>query len=112
MFSLMDEETGKEPRSMGRFDTNNWRSQLGSMLIFQSASCFDSKLGVALRILGSLPTRLLLLRLLRVQCPDNCSCFHDSKWTWNKITCSASNHTDVPSLIPMDATENHDIEMT
>ena len=41
----------------------------------------------------------------RMQCPDGCSCFHDSQWTVNKIECSGRNHTDVPALIPMDATE-------
>merc|ERR1719222_1885773 len=37
--------------------------------------------------------------------PDGFSCFHDSQWTVNKIECSGRNHTDVPALIPMDATE-------
>ena len=40
-----------------------------------------------------------------MQCPEGCECFHDSQWTVNKIECSGRNHTDVPALIPMDATE-------
>ena len=40
----------------------------------------------------------------RMQCPDGCSCFHDSTWSSNIIQCSARSHTDVPPLIPMDAT--------
>ena len=39
------------------------------------------------------------------QCPEGCSCFHDSQWTVNTIQCSNRGHTDVPALIPMDATE-------
>ena len=39
------------------------------------------------------------------QCPEGCSCFHDSQWTVNTIQCSGRGHTDVPALIPMDATE-------
>ena len=41
----------------------------------------------------------------RMQCPEGCSCFHDSVWSANIIECSARNHTDVPLLIPMDATQ-------
>jgi hypothetical protein len=40
----------------------------------------------------------------RMQCPEGCSCFHDSSWSTNVIECSARNHTQVPLLIPMDAT--------
>ena len=40
----------------------------------------------------------------RMQCPDGCSCFHDSTWSANIIQCSARAHTEVPALIPMDAT--------
>ena len=40
----------------------------------------------------------------RMQCPEGCNCFHDSAWSVNVIECSARNHTDVPLLIPMDAT--------
>ena len=40
----------------------------------------------------------------RMQCPEGCSCFHDSTWTANVIQCSARGHLDVPPLIPMDAT--------
>jgi hypothetical protein len=40
----------------------------------------------------------------RMQCPEGCSCFHDSTWSANVIQCSRRGHTDTPSLIPMDAT--------
>ena len=40
----------------------------------------------------------------RMQCPDGCSCFHDSTWSSNIIQCSARGHAEVPALIPMDAT--------
>ena len=41
----------------------------------------------------------------RMQCPDGCSCFHDAAWDTNIIQCGLRGHTDVPLLIPMDATE-------
>ena len=40
----------------------------------------------------------------RMQCPDGCTCAHDSTWKHNVIQCSSRDHTDVPPLIPMDAT--------
>ena len=40
----------------------------------------------------------------RMQCPEGCSCFHDSPWSANIIQCSLRGHQDVPPLIPMDAT--------
>ena len=40
----------------------------------------------------------------RMQCPEGCSCFHDSTWSANVIQCSSRGHHDVPPLIPMDAT--------
>ena len=40
----------------------------------------------------------------RMQCPQGCSCFHDSTWASNIIQCSARGHAEVPALIPMDAT--------
>ena len=43
----------------------------------------------------------------RMQCPDGCSCAHDSAWTHNTIHCSNRVHTHVPQLIPMDATSIH-----
>ena len=43
----------------------------------------------------------------RMQCPEGCSCFHDSTWSANVIQCSSRGHTDVPALIPMDATSIH-----
>lgn len=41
----------------------------------------------------------------RMQCPDGCSCYHDADWNTNIIQCGTRGHTDVPLLIPMDATE-------
>jgi len=41
----------------------------------------------------------------RMQCPEGCSCFHDSGWSVNTIVCSNRGHNDVPALIPMDATK-------
>ena len=40
----------------------------------------------------------------RMQCPEGCSCFHDSTWSANVIQCSSRGHREVPPLIPMDAT--------
>lgn len=40
----------------------------------------------------------------RMQCPDGCSCFHDSTWSANVIQCSMRKHAVIPPLIPMDAT--------
>ncbi|TRY62942.1 hypothetical protein TCAL_07278 [Tigriopus californicus] len=40
----------------------------------------------------------------RMQCPEGCSCFHDSTWSANIIQCSMRGHKDIPPLIPMDAT--------
>ena len=40
----------------------------------------------------------------RMQCPEGCSCFHDSTWSANVIQCSRRGHSDIPPLIPMDAT--------
>ena len=40
----------------------------------------------------------------RMQCPEGCTCFHDSTWSANVIQCSRRGHTDIPPLIPMDAT--------
>ena len=42
-----------------------------------------------------------------MQCPDGCSCFHDSTWSANVIRCSLREHEVIPSLIPMDATSIH-----
>ena len=39
-----------------------------------------------------------------MQCPDGCSCYHDSTWSSNIVQCSARGHAEVPPLIPMDAT--------
>ena len=43
----------------------------------------------------------------RMQCPDECTCLHDSTWKHNIIQCSNRYHTKVPPLIPMDATSIH-----
>ena len=40
----------------------------------------------------------------RMQCPEGCSCFHDSAWSENVIQCSVRGHPEIPPLIPMDAT--------
>jgi Leucine-rich repeat (LRR) protein len=40
----------------------------------------------------------------RMQCPEGCSCYHDNAWANNVIQCSAGDFTDIPPLIPMDAT--------
>ena len=40
----------------------------------------------------------------RMQCPEGCTCYHDNAWTNNVVQCSAGDFTDVPPLIPMDAT--------
>ena len=50
----------------------------------------------------------------RMQCPDDCACYHDASWTTNIIQCGVrtpnlhledrSKLSDVPLLIPMDAT--------
>ena len=41
----------------------------------------------------------------RMQCPEGCSCHHDSSWSQNVIRCSERGLRAVPALIPMDATE-------
>ena len=40
----------------------------------------------------------------RMRCPEGCTCYHDSTWSANVIQCSLRGHTDIPPLIPMDAT--------
>ena len=40
----------------------------------------------------------------RMQCPSGCTCQHDVTWGKNIITCSSRNQTNIPLLIPMDAT--------
>lgn len=42
-----------------------------------------------------------------MQCPSGCTCQHDASWSKNVITCSNNNASDIPLLIPMDATELH-----
>jgi hypothetical protein len=41
----------------------------------------------------------------RMQCPTGCTCQHDATWSQNTITCSNGNQTNIPLLIPMDATQ-------
>jgi Leucine-rich repeat (LRR) protein len=41
----------------------------------------------------------------RMQCPEGCTCYHDSAWRHNLIQCSNRDHIHVPPLIPMDATQ-------
>jgi len=43
----------------------------------------------------------------RMQCPEGCSCFHDSTWSANVIQCSLRGHAEIPPLMPMDATAIH-----
>ncbi|KDR21043.1 toll-like receptor 6 [Zootermopsis nevadensis] len=38
-------------------------------------------------------------------CPTNCTCYHDQTWTANIVECSGVEYTEMPSGIPMDATE-------
>jgi len=40
----------------------------------------------------------------RMQCPEGCSCYHDNAWDNNIVQCGSRQHSDVPPLIPMDAT--------
>ena len=48
---------------------------------------------------------LMQMLPLFLQCPDGCSCHHDSSWSQNVIRCSERGLRAVPALIPMDATE-------
>ncbi|XP_034253236.1 toll-like receptor 6, partial [Thrips palmi] len=38
-------------------------------------------------------------------CPSNCTCYHDQSWSANVVECSGAGYTEMPSRIPMDATE-------
>ncbi|CAK1555171.1 unnamed protein product [Leptosia nina] len=38
-------------------------------------------------------------------CPSNCTCYHDQPWSANIVDCSAAGYAEIPSSIPMDATE-------
>jgi Leucine-rich repeat (LRR) protein len=38
-------------------------------------------------------------------CPGNCTCYHDTAWSANIVECSNLEFEEVPSRIPMDATE-------
>lgn len=38
-------------------------------------------------------------------CPTNCTCYHDQSWSANVVECSSVGYTEMPSSIPMDATE-------
>ena len=38
-------------------------------------------------------------------CPDGCSCFHDNSWSKNIIQCSNNDYHNLPTNMPMDATE-------
>ncbi|XP_065200545.1 toll-like receptor 6 [Planococcus citri] len=40
-----------------------------------------------------------------MNCPTDCSCYHDQSWSANIVDCSRSNYTEMPNKIPMDATE-------
>lgn len=39
------------------------------------------------------------------KCPDNCNCYHNTAWSSNIVQCSNANFSEIPSRIPMDATE-------
>ncbi len=39
-----------------------------------------------------------------MQCPRGCTCYHDATWSTNVIQCSGRGHSNIPPLIPMDAT--------
>lgn len=38
-------------------------------------------------------------------CPTNCTCYHDQSWSANVVECSVAGYIEMPSRIPMDATE-------
>lgn len=38
-------------------------------------------------------------------CPTNCTCYHDQTWSTNVVDCGGQRAIDLPSRIPMDATE-------
>lgn len=38
-------------------------------------------------------------------CPHNCTCYHDPLWNTNVVDCSGQSSIEIPSKIPMDATE-------
>ncbi|KAE8573499.1 toll-like receptor 6 [Halyomorpha halys] len=38
-------------------------------------------------------------------CPQNCTCYHDQSWAANIVDCTSIGYTQIPSSIPMDATE-------
>ena len=38
-------------------------------------------------------------------CPKGCNCFHDNSWSKNIIQCSNNDYQNLPTNMPMDATE-------
>lgn len=38
-------------------------------------------------------------------CPTNCTCYFDGSWSANIVDCAGAGYTQMPSRIPMDATE-------
>lgn len=40
-----------------------------------------------------------------MSCPSNCTCYHDTAWSANIVECSNLQFSEIPSRIPMDATE-------
>lgn len=40
-----------------------------------------------------------------MNCPSNCTCYHDQSWGANIVDCSLGGYTSMPSNMPMDATE-------
>lgn len=40
-----------------------------------------------------------------MMCPTNCTCYHDQPWHSNVVDCAGAGYVEMPSSIPMDATE-------
>ena len=43
----------------------------------------------------------------QMSCPEGCHCYHDTPWSVNIVQCSRGSHSEVPALVPMDATALH-----
>lgn len=37
--------------------------------------------------------------------PEGCNCYHENSWSKNIIQCSNNDYQNLPTNIPMDATE-------
>lgn len=40
----------------------------------------------------------------KMQCPDQCSCYHDNTWNKNIVDCANANLQNVPARVPIDVT--------